>query len=240
MYSKGFVIAIVCQGKISQESKDGIVAIPFMSEYAIRLRNKNNRRAVAFVRVDDEPVGNIVVNANSFVDLECPVDTRKNFKFVSADSGEAVDFGKNNKTDGSNGVIRVEWKLEREYQPPIYTQHFNSGNRPRNWHAGEHFNKGIVGGQMRSAVPTSAGLGFMDDAAPRSEGCTVEGRNSSQSFRNTHVDLEAGEGVIIQLVLKGFQQETKVYTCHNRGCPKHTEEFNIQDHFCNKCGNRLA
>lgn len=124
MYSKDFVVVIIVDGKVVDGDKAGVVALPFGTEYKIRLRNKHNRRAVAKVFIDDENVAEdgIVVPANDYVDLERPTTKAVKFKFVSADSEAAADFGKNNKTDGSNGVIRIEWRLEKErtqYVQPV-------------------------------------------------------------------------------------------------------------------------
>jgi hypothetical protein len=120
MHSNDFVICIIVDGVAQQESKGGVVSLPFGSEYKIRLRNKHNRRAVAKVFVDEENVskGGVIVQANDYVDLDGPVDSKRNFKFVSSESPQAVDAGKNNQPDDRNGIIRVDWQLEREYKQP--------------------------------------------------------------------------------------------------------------------------
>ncbi len=228
MYSGNFVVAVICNGQVSTETKDGVVALPFGSEYTIRLRNKHARRAVAKVFIDDESVteDGIVVPANNFVDLERFVGKAVRFKFVSADSGEAIEFGKNNRTDGSNGVVRVEWRLERErlsFVPtsPLY---------------GRSFTKSGASGQSCNA----SGGEKMSARRKLSEGCTVEGGYSNQNFTTVHIDLEDAAPVIIQLILKGYEvpkQERVVVVgyCENCGQKAHRKTSK----FCSKCGHKL-
>jgi hypothetical protein len=263
VYSNGFVVSIVVNGRVFEIAKDDTVAVPFGSEYSIRLRNKNNRRAVAKVFVDDQNVSQdgIVVNAYGFVDLERPTTTRTKFKFVSQESGEAAAAGKSDNEDRSNGVIRVEWRLERECRPLIRPMvptnspwRFAKGG-PSGQSFGEFENKtcdvprGLVGGCVRGGDE----LGFDSDETPRAtfgakgsplqEGCTVEGGYSAQNFTEVHVDLEQGDPTVITLVLRGFHQETsrplvksKGLHCENCGAlaKKPTAKF------CYNCGNRLS
>lgn len=251
MYSKGFVVAIVKDGGICSEArKDGVVALPFGSEYAIRLRNKNRKRAVATVYVDDENVseGGIVVPAYGYVDLERPVSKPSKFKFVSAESGEAVDFGKNNKTDGSNGVIRVEWKLERERpvyvpRPPVMRargmSEYKGGSRDPE-ECGGHPTWSYTSGETTYDIPVSMGFNATqtNNSIKLNEGCTVEGSFSTQNFTTTSFEVEHGEAVIIQLVLRGYEQEQ--VPVHNRQhCTRCGKKAAKADKFCANCGNKI-
>lgn len=118
VYSNNCVLAVLVNGTPCNELANGSVPIPFNSEYTIRVRNKDKkRRVVAKVFVDGENVaeGGIIVPPNSYVDLEGPVDLHKRFKFVSLDSPDAVDFGKNGpNTDKSKGVIEARFHFEKE------------------------------------------------------------------------------------------------------------------------------
>ena len=118
VYSNNCVLAVLVNGTPCQELANGSVPIPFNSEYVIRVRNKDKkRRVVAKVFVDGENVaeGGIIVNPNSYVDLEGPVDLHKRFKFVSLDSPDAVDFGKNGPNpDKSKGLIEAHFHFEKE------------------------------------------------------------------------------------------------------------------------------
>lgn len=235
MYSNNFVVCIIVNGHISEETKDGIITLPFDTEYKIRVRNKHNRRAVAQVFVDDENVslGGVVVNGNSFVDIDGPVGKHVNFRFVSAKSEAAIDAGKNNKTDGSNGVIRVEWRLEKERIVPTYVapRQFRPITTPswppqpprpyeptwigKELYANKH-------GQSRgmSAGPCGQSVGFAEEEytkglcsfadsgekiSSHKEGCTVEGSYSNQNWSTQYVDLENCAPTIIRIVLRGIE-----------------------------------
>jgi hypothetical protein len=270
MYSKNFVVAILHNGKFCEESKDGIVALPFGSEYTIRLRNKNSRRAVAFVYIDEENVtgGGIVVDANNYIDLERSTTKAVKFKFVSAKSGEAIDAGKNNRTDGSNGVIRVEWKLEKEkpaiptYIPvpyPYPVPYPRPKFRPYYGTPRSTYVKGGPCGQSMSGSPDAL-LSFDASASAPSmptnysecntsaaqrenlkEGCTVEGSYSHQTFYKVNIDLEDGPGVVIRIVLRGYTEDKAPAVLHEAGpfCVNCGSRTGKRAKFCSKCGTKI-
>jgi hypothetical protein len=143
MYSNHFVVAIKVNGTAQKELKDGSVIIPFESEYTIHLRNKNRtRNAVAYVYIDGDlvtPTG-VVVYKNSFVDLERSTDKAVKFKFVSLQTPEAIEFGKDTEnSDKGMGVIEVRWHYEKErskpvYTPPIIIREEHHHHYPRPWY----------------------------------------------------------------------------------------------------------
>lgn len=233
MHSNDFVVAVSYNGQFLQESVGGVVSLPFNSEYSLRLRNKHNRRAVAKIFIDNESVADdgVVVPPNSYLDLDCHVSTLRKFKFVSSDSGEAVQAGKNNKSDDSNGVIRVEWQLE--CQRPALTYDINIPYKHPSW----------VDNLRGVETPTSYGcrslnnpsLGFCDQPKSLSEGCTVEGGASSMRFRTVHLDLESAV-TTIQLTLKGYVGKLKV----SNYCQICCEKFNKRKpKFCPNCGAKV-
>ncbi len=128
VYSNRFVVAVLLNGIPQSELANGVVKLPFGSEYSLRLRNKNNRRAVAKIYVDGDNVsgGGYVIGANSYVDIKRHHDVDRAFKFVDLDSPDAVDFGKNGPNhDKVKGTIEVRFHLERAYytQTPIVEEH---------------------------------------------------------------------------------------------------------------------
>lgn len=123
VYSNKFVICVLVHGQPQKELSNGTVSLPFGTEYALRLRNKNNRRAVAKIYIDGENVsgGGYVVGAHDYVDIKRHHDIDRAFKFVSLDSPDAVDHGKNGPNpDKVKGTIEVRFYLEKERPQVIY------------------------------------------------------------------------------------------------------------------------
>lgn len=96
VYSSRFVVCVLVNGQPAKERADGVVPIPFGSEYVLRFRNKNNRRAVVKFTIDGENVsGNgYIVPAHSAIDIKRHSEVDRAFKFVDLESGEAIDYGK--------------------------------------------------------------------------------------------------------------------------------------------------
>jgi hypothetical protein len=110
-------------GRPQKELANGTVSLPFGTEYALRFRNKNNRRAVVKIYIDGENVsgGGYVVRANDYVDIKRHHDIDRAFKFVSLDSPDAVDHGKNGPNpDKVKGTIEARFYLEKERPQVIY------------------------------------------------------------------------------------------------------------------------
>jgi hypothetical protein len=115
-------MCVLVNGEPIKEWANGAVPVPFGCEYALRLRNKNNRRAVVKIYIDGENVsgGGYVIEANSFIDIKRHHDKDRAFKFVSLDSAEAVDFGKNGPNpEKIKGTIEARFHLEKERHVPL-------------------------------------------------------------------------------------------------------------------------
>lgn len=255
MFSNNFVVSIHVNNKPLNE-RHGVVPIPFGSEYSIRLRNKHKtRRAMVKVFIDGEEVsGNgPIINANSHLDLQGWVDKQVKFRFVSIDSAEAVDFGKNDgNADGSKGVIEVQFFLEKEkpkapeiqYIPtpyPVYIEPPYIPYRPRPWRWDGYYGgvlnssagycstkEGAIGSSMsakslsnntksfRTGSVNSTSACFsadqsltcslasaMPDFSELSDGCTVEGGASSQTWTPVPFDPEP-TSTMIRVTLRGY------------------------------------
>lgn len=137
MYSNKFVLCVLVNGHPAKELANGVVKIPF-GEYALRFRNKHDRRAVVKITIDGENVGGegYIIPANSYVDIERWADKPVKFKFVALDSEEAIDFGKNGPNeDKVKGTIEARFYLEKEapkvfYNPPI-EHHYHHHHYPK-------------------------------------------------------------------------------------------------------------
>lgn len=116
MYSNKFVMCVLLNGEPQKELANNSVSLPFGSEYALRFRNKHNVRAVVKISIDGENVsgGGYVIEAGSHIDIKRHFDKDKSFKFVSLDSSEAIDFGKNGPNkDKTKGTIEAKFYLEK-------------------------------------------------------------------------------------------------------------------------------
>jgi hypothetical protein len=126
VYSNKFVLSVLANGQVLKEKANGEVALPFDTEFQLRLRNKNSRRAVCRIEIDGEPVtqGGLIVPAHSYRDLDCSTITLKKFKFVCLQSVEAQDHGKDQtNADNLMGVISARWHLEKERPKPAVEHH---------------------------------------------------------------------------------------------------------------------
>lgn len=110
-------MCVVVNGQVIAD-KNGFAQIPFGTEYHLRFRNKNNRRAVVKFFIDGEEVsGNgYIIPANDFIEIKRHNDKDRAFKFVDLDSAEATDAGKNGSNDDkTKGTIEARFYLEKEY-----------------------------------------------------------------------------------------------------------------------------
>jgi hypothetical protein len=120
MNSGGLRVTIRAQGFDQAESQQGVVKLPFGSEYAIHLANDTDQDALAEVKIDGQKVsgGGFVVRAHSGWTVERPLDGPFKFKLVAADSLEAAATGKAHQPDDRNGVVEVKWRKLKK-QPEI-------------------------------------------------------------------------------------------------------------------------
>jgi hypothetical protein len=124
-YSNKFVLCILVNGQVQKDLANGEVHIPFGSEYAVRLRNKNNRRAVVDLVIDGETVGSFVVKANNHLDVKRWADKDVAFKFVDLESPDAYDHGKQGANpDKLKGTVEARFRLEKENPKVEHIHHY--------------------------------------------------------------------------------------------------------------------
>jgi ribosomal protein S27AE len=148
MYSTSFVVAVMKDGKPLRETRSGLVTsvhMPFYSEYSLRLKSKNDRKAVASIEIDGTDVlggHKIILPAHGVLDLErFMVDgdlaNGKKFKFVPLSDSRVQD-----PTESQNGLVKVTFTLERTaptgyvltYPAQMHynTEHTTTGTPPMN------------------------------------------------------------------------------------------------------------
>jgi hypothetical protein len=231
-YQNRFVVTIIKDGHIMKELANGSVPIEFGSEYKIRLRNKHNRRAVCNLSIDGENVsgGGFIIPANSFIDIERPVDVAKKFKFVSLESEEAYDFGKNGSNHNKiKGTIVAEFALEKEHmfdwvcRPMVKSYPYGYDNirygcdnivesKTSTGYISNTSVDGLLKSKDESFSLRTKQLSSMNAVQSCSsnlqDGATVEGSKSHQSFQTAYFNSE-NNWTTVRLFLQGFEPQPR-------------------------------
>lgn len=121
MYQSKFIACVMVDNEIVREvRKDGSdsIFLPFGTDYHLRLKNLDHRRAVVSVTIDGEDVldgSQIVVDGNSTTDLKGFLDSKANvahnaFRFI--EKTEKVKDHRGEKVD--DGIVRIEVQFEED------------------------------------------------------------------------------------------------------------------------------
>ena len=114
MFRDSYVACILVDGKVQKETVDGVVTLPFGTEYSIRLGNKLRKRALADVHIDGRvAVKGIIIPENGKLDLERFVDTNlesgNRFKLVPISNAKVEQPDSN-----ENGLVVVNFYAEKD------------------------------------------------------------------------------------------------------------------------------
>ena len=128
MYQEKMVVCLKNNGKILRE-KEGIIQIPFGSEYSIYIKNMESRKAKVKISIDGVDVLNgqsLLINPNETTELEGFLNdciAKNKFKFIP--KTKEISEYRGDKIE--DGLIRVEFWYEK--LKPI-TQHINQVFNP--------------------------------------------------------------------------------------------------------------
>lgn len=246
MFNSDLAVAIQINGMTIREV-DGIVEIPFGSEYSIFFKNTSYRKAVVSVKIDGKDVldgGGLIVDAKSISTLDRSIVSGdlvsgRRFKFIektaqiSSHRGDRVD----------DGIITIDYVFES------LSGHMQSNSLSRM--ASLNMVGSIHGDTYaKGAIDTSYGnsaVSFAVDSLSREpqslSGITTEGSASDQSFRQGSVGRLSSmrNSMSIRLVGKSdnvvvnrvVTTKTKVVcaTCGKKNKPSHE--------YCSRCGSYL-
>ncbi len=113
MYNNNFVAAIKSNGKILREDTNGIVMIPFGSNYSILLKNLNTVDVVVDVEVDGESVlqgTNLVISPNSDFELLGKLrDLNKSNKFKFIHKTKQISKYRGDRID--DGIVKITYSF---------------------------------------------------------------------------------------------------------------------------------
>lgn len=261
MYKDKFILSIIHDGYPVKESGNRgskVVAIPFGSEYKIRLKNKNDRDCTARITIDGTSVsnfGDIIVGAGATVDLERfitnSMSNGKRFKFVALDHPDVDD-----PTSLDNGIIRVEFRLAKkkdikidwDWRHYVQPQYPFKENNDGMWYVGDALDgpSSFGRGGMKCSDVTYNSVSYCSTNVSNTQpGATIEGKNSNQSFTYSNLDVEL-QATVLQLKIVGIKAHydeeinviqgkvTKRTYCSNCGY-----RINDRDRYCGGCGRRL-
>ena len=265
MYRNKFVLSIIHDGHPVKETGRHWcreVAIPFDSEYKIRLKNKNDRSCTARVFIDGREVsklGDVIITPGGTIDLEryidISLDKGKKFKFVPLDHQDVDD-----PTSSSNGVIEVEFrkakqqngiKIDCDWRDFVWAPPYKEDNNGPQWvyNSGGDGTSGAAGNVVNDTVTYSASNGVRNFSKggmvkPKSfrsfvsSGATVEGSKSNQQF--TYSSLEVEDHVVtLTLKIVGIEKRDVVRDNVYKYCSKCGSKVKRADKYCSECGYRL-
>lgn len=249
MYKDKFVVSVIYDGFPVKESghfSSREVAIPFGSEYKIRVKNKNDRSCTARVFIDGRKVsnmGDVVVYAGGSIDLERFIDRSlsegKRFKFVSLDHPDVDD-----PTSGENGLIKVEFRLAKQPNGikivPYYWEHGNADDR--RWDNGgiRWFNMDDSRSLKSKGISDSASYtcNYINCSTSVEQGATVEGGQSNQSFGTIDLDVEEFPTAVLTLKIVGLRKQ-EVFHRSSKFCSNCGTRLKKEAKYCSECGRRV-
>lgn len=264
----GFVASIAVNGKILREIRDretGVdnVYIPFGSEYSIRLKNLDHRRAVVSITIDGEDVlgcSQLVLNGNETMDLKGRLDrggdtARYAFKFI-----EKTSRIKNYRGDRQDdGIIRIQVQFEapipvqripilipRPLEPKI-----DPWTNPNPWTptwCGAQPPRGICGQSISGSEIGECSNSILHGQSITNkivgDGITVDGSDVDQRFDKTYVGQLDTDTLVIILKLLGKTSKnikvTRALTSRSKPVCKMCGTANqSRSRFCIHCGSRI-
>lgn len=237
-YANDYVLSILHKNKPVREfSENGkrTCAIPFDSEYKVRLKNKTSKRAKVKVYIDgidiDVNQEYLVLNSNQTLDLERfieSLDSGKKLKFISVEQGKKTGEIQD-PTSEDNGTIRVEFYPEATLLTYIYTTNQSYQQTPIwnrwNYNGGTlSSSDGVINGTTSSTVSvdgsnlnynTSASNSYYskkvdNETKASTVGATTEGSESMQKFSKVADFITEPTPTIIMLKIRGPKQQDEL------------------------------
>jgi len=268
MYNRKFVAVVKNNGKILREHGE-TVYIPFGTEYSIDLKNLESRKAVVKINIDGTDVlGNhsVIINSNEEISLERFIvdsDLHKGNRFKFIQKTKEISLYRGDKID--DGIIRIEFRFEKEYELPRYTlnrkwENHNDfiGMPDGPWILGDNITSvdNSYSIQESTIIPlttynkeSSVNCSIKESLVPSiniqdDNGITVKGSISDQGFRFGYVNNLEDTIHTIVMVLKGCNSKeikiTKPITIRTRLiCETCGRKSKSNNKFCPRCGTSL-
>ena len=268
MYQEKMVVCLKNNGKILRE-KEGIIQIPFGSDYSIYIKNLESRKAKVKISIDGVDVLNgqsLLVNPNETTELEGFLSdcTAKNkFKFIP--NTKEISEYRGNKID--DGLIRIEFWYEKlkpitqqinqvfnpinpwvTYKQPIYDYNptwitVTSNTTPKSVQTDclRSLNNNIC---QTSFTAQNCSLNNSVNLKSFDEGITVKGEEINQEFKYGNIGVLEENSHVIILKLQGFNdigdKVEKIVTVNDKlQCRICGKVSGSSSKFCDRCGSYL-
>jgi len=242
MYNNNFVVVIKHKGKVLRESSNGVVRLPFGSDYSILLKNKDSRKAVADVEIDGENVATgIIVPENDSVELKGAIEglrVNNHFRFIK--KTREISNHRGNRPD--DGLVRVEYRFE-QHEPEFRIRPLKQKSKGPwlddstdvTW---QYTNNDSTGGAtFQNCYYTNGAMPVSDD------GITVPGAETRQDFVYGSTRTLESQSHVIILQLRGRTKKRRIrkpITVRTRlKCNTCGRKSKSSAKFCGNCGTYL-
>lgn len=270
MYKNKLVVVVKDDnGKILREYNGDTVYIPFGNEYALSLKDLENRKAVASIKID----GIDVLDGNQIVlypGIETPLerfitlnDFNKGNKFKFIEKTQEISNFRGDRID--DGLIEIKFQFEKEKSLSYITPGvpFKMIDQSE-WHWNEYhyFDNTFGGSTVRGMADcgrdlcdtprcadslqcsTISNACYASTVEQPNDGITVKGSISNQSFSYGYVgELESTIYTMV-IKLKGKTNQTEVskpiYLKTNIQCSTCGRKYKTNFKFCPNCGTCLV
>jgi len=252
MYNNNFVAVIKHNGRILRE-RDGAVRLPFGSHYSILLKNKNSKRALVQIQVDDKYVlkggQKLIVDAHSTVEIKGfmrNMSVSNRFKFIK--KTKQIRRYRGDRID--DGLVSVEYWFEKDPDPIWYfnaiAPTFKESGRRYGGSSFSHsyYSDSNTAGEVRYSSSLSNNS-FTKSSAPSDDGITVKGSKINQDYVYGHINDVESSSSVITIQLKGRTKKTKrmvkkaVTTRTKLRCETCGKRSKSYAKFCSRCGTYL-
>lgn len=249
-----FVAVVMTNGQILRE-RNGVVTLPFLSDYSLKLKNLNSQKASVGVSIDGQDVLNgsrLLIGPNSDTVLDGFLDgheVKHQFRFIKKTDKIAEHRG--DRLD--DGIVRVEFAFEQPWiaptiqwdwtypEPPktitpriIYTTNTTAAPPDLQW---QSTSSNLAADNVSCSVNARNDLSINPD-----EGITVRGADANQHFNTGYIGL-TDEPSVITIKLRGTQDGTTVtkpiHTTTKLTCNTCGLRCKSSATFCSECGTRL-
>jgi hypothetical protein len=262
MYFEKFVVSLKSEGKFLRD-ENGVVKLPFGSEFSLYLKNLESRDAVVRISIDGKDVldeNRLMVCANSNLDLLGFMKNNKvknNFKFIEL----TKDIEKHLGYTPEDSLIRIEVWF-RKPKPIVQEVTVTYPRWGDYWvypyYPFEPYKIVYTGNYTYSSNnPSPKGTTFsaqscsnnisMDclRSSTNDVGITVKGNECNQDFNSIYIDDLEEQSHIYILKLSGYQDNNKkveniVATRDKIECETCGKENKYSNKFCSNCGTFLS